>query len=281
AVGASGVSIGRLEILSAAERRTLLQEWTATERVLPAATLPQLFAAQAAATPDAVAVVFAGEQLSYGELDARANQLAHHLRALGVGAGSVVGVCLERSPALVVALIGILKAGGGYLPLDPGYPRERLSFMLADAGAALLLTQSGLRDRVDAPSVRRLELDREAAAIAAQPRGAPASAVGPHNLAYVIYTSGSTGTPKGVAVTHGGLSNVLLAMQEQVLLDRHDRLMAVTTIGFDIAALELFLLLINGAGLAIAARETVQDPPALARTIEKTGSTILQGTPTL
>jgi non-ribosomal peptide synthetase component F len=131
--------------LSAAERRTILQEWTATERALPGATLPQLFAAQAAATPDAVAVVFAGEELSYGELDGRANQLAHHLRALGVGAESVVGVCLERSLELVVALLGILKAGGGYLPLDPEYPAERLSFMLADAGAAVLITQWGLR----------------------------------------------------------------------------------------------------------------------------------------
>src|SRR5262249_26990540 len=117
-------SIGRLDILSAGERRTILQEWNATERAVPAATLPQLFAAQAAATPDAVAVVFEGEQLSYGELEVRANQLAHQLRALGVGAESVVGVCLERSLELVVALIAILKAGGGYLPLDPGYPRE-------------------------------------------------------------------------------------------------------------------------------------------------------------
>src|SRR5262245_57805118 len=281
AVAAPEVSIGRLDILSAAERHTILQGWNATERALPAATLPQLFAAQAAATPDAVAVVFEGEQLSYGELEVRANQLAHHLRARGVGAESVVGVCLERSLELVVALIAILKAGGAYLPLDPGYPRERLNFMLADAAAAVLLTQSGLRERVEAPGVRRLELDGEAAAIAAHPKSAPADTVAPHNLAYVIYTSGSTGTPKGVAVTHGGLSNVLLAIQEQVLLDRHDRLMAVTTIGFDIAALELFLPLITGAGLAIAPREIVKDPPALARTIEKTGSTILQGTPTL
>src|SRR5262249_21887398 len=126
AVAAPDVAIGRLEVLSAAERRTLLEEWNATAHALPAATLPQLFAAQAAARPDAVAVVFAHEQLSYGELEARANRLAHHLRALGVGAESVVGVCLERSLELVVALIAILKAGGGYLPLDPGYPRERL-----------------------------------------------------------------------------------------------------------------------------------------------------------
>src|SRR3989442_12857328 len=163
------VAIGRLEILSAAERRRLLRDWNATERALPGATLPQLFAAQAAKTPDAGAGVVAGEQLRYGELELRANQLAHHLRALGIGAESVGGVCLERSPALGVALIGILKAGGAYLPLDPEYPAERLHYMLADAGAALLLTQSGLRDRVDAPGVRRLELDREAAAIAAHP----------------------------------------------------------------------------------------------------------------
>src|SRR5262249_39413508 len=161
-----------------------------------AATLPQLFAAQAAATPDAVAVVFGDEQLSYGELEGRANQLAHQLRALGVGAERVVGGCLERSLELVVSLIAILKAGGAYLPLD------RLSFMLADAGAAVLISASRLRDRLDAPGVRRLELDREGAAIAAHPTSAPAGAVAPHNLAYVIYTSGSTGTPKGVAITH-------------------------------------------------------------------------------
>src|SRR5262249_36462466 len=136
------------------------------------------------------------------ELEVRANQLAHHLRALGVGAESVVGVCLERSLELVIALIGILKAGGAYLPLDPGYPRERLSFMLADAGAALLLTQSGLGDRGGAPGGGGRELEGGGAASAAHPKSAPAGAVGPHNLAYVIYTSGSTGTPKGVAITH-------------------------------------------------------------------------------
>src|SRR5262249_50306456 len=152
-------------------------------------TLPQLFAAQAAATPDAVAVVFEGEQLSYGELEVRANQLAHHLRARGVGAESVVGVCLERSLELVVALLAILKAGGAYLPLDPGSRRGRLTFWRADAAAGLLLTQGGLRGRAGAPGVRRLELDGGAAAIAAHPQSPPADTVGPHNLAYVIYTS--------------------------------------------------------------------------------------------
>src|SRR5262249_36245603 len=154
----------------------------------PGATLPQLFAAQAAATPDAVAVVFEGEQLSYGELEVRANQLAHQLRARGVGAESVVGVCLERSLELVVALIAILKAGGAYLPLAPGYPRGGLTFRLGGAAAALRLPQGGRRGRRGAPGVRRVELDGEAPAIAAHPKSPPADTVGPHNLAYVIYT---------------------------------------------------------------------------------------------
>src|SRR6516162_9073099 len=239
AMAAPEVSIGRLEILSAEERRTLLHEWTATARALPDATLPQLFAAQAAATPDAVAVVFAGEELSYGELDARANKLAHHLRALGVGAESVVGVCLERSLELVVALIAILKAGGGYLPLDPGYPRERLSFMLADAGAAVLISATGLRDRVDAPGVRRLELDGAAAAIAAHPKSAPAAVVGPHNLAYVIYTSGSTGTPKGVAVEHGHLLASNAARASFYAITSQARVLQFASPSFDAAVSEI------------------------------------------
>src|SRR5262249_860940 len=154
AVAAPEVAIGRLDILSAWERRTLLGDWNATARALAAATLPQLFAAQAAKTPDAVPVVFPADHPPFGQLYGRAKQLAHHLRGVGVGAERVVGVCLERWLELVVALLGILKAGGGYLPLDPGYPRERLSFMLADAGAAVLISASTLRDRLDAPGVR-------------------------------------------------------------------------------------------------------------------------------
>src|SRR5437660_61193 len=263
AVAAPEVAIGRLEILSAAERRTILHEWTATERALPCATLPQLFAAQAAATPDAVAVVFAGEQLSYGELDARANQLVHHLRALGVGAESVVGVCLERSLELVVALIAILKAGGGYLPLDPEYPAERLHYMLADAGAAVLISARGLRDRVDAPGVRRLELDGAAAAIAAHPKSAPADVLGPHNLAYVIYTSGSTGTPKGVAVTHGGIPHLAAAQIDRFAITSHARVLQFASASFDAAVSEIATALVAGAKLVLAPAQREGD--ALAR----------------
>src|SRR5262249_15678006 len=144
AVAAPEVSIGRLDILSAWERRTLLGGWDATARGLPAAALAELFAGQAAKTTGAGAGGFAGGQVSFGGVGGGGNPVGHHLRALGVGAESVVGVCLERSLELVVALIAILKAGGGYLPLDPGYPRERLSFMLADAGAAVLISASTL-----------------------------------------------------------------------------------------------------------------------------------------
>src|SRR5262249_31814978 len=257
AVAAPEVSIGRLEIVSAEERRRLLREWNATERSLSAATLPQLFAAQAGKTADAVAVVFAGEQLSYGGLELRANQLAHHLRALGVGAESVVGVCLERSLELVIALLGILKAGGAYLPLDPEYPAERLSFMLEDAGAALLLTQSRLRDRVGAPGVRRLELDGAAAAIAAPARSPPASAVGPPHLAYrsPISPSGSTGMPKGVAVTHNGIPNLAAAQIDRFAIPSQSRVLQFASPSFDAAVSEIATALVSGATLVLAAAE--------------------------
>ena len=178
-------AIGRLDILGAAERHTILREWNATARAIPGATLPELFAAQVARTPEADAVVFEDERLSYGELDARSSQLAHHLRALGVGPEVVVGLCIERSLAMLVGLLGILKAGGAYLPLDPDYPPERLAFMLADAGAPVLLTRTALRAhlpahdtssdgvRIDAAHI--VCLDADWPAIARQPTTAPAT----------------------------------------------------------------------------------------------------------
>ena len=155
-------AIGRLDILSAEERAIILRGWNETARAVAPATLPDLFGAQAARTPDAVAVVFGEERLSYGELDARSSRLAHHLRSLGVGPEVVVGLCVERSPELIVGLLGILRAGGAYLPLDPDYPAERLAFMLEDAAAPVLVTQSGLVDRLGSHGAHMVRLDTDA-----------------------------------------------------------------------------------------------------------------------
>ena len=164
-------------------------------------------------------MVFEDRALSYAELDAHANRLAHHLQSLGVGPETVVGLCVERSPEMVVGLLGILKAGGAYLPLDPNYPRERLAFMLADAGAPVLVTQQALLDRLPVPLPgeagrprRIVRLDADWPAIARQPATAPPLALDPRHPAYVIYTSGSTGTPKGVVVEHASLANKMLAL---------------------------------------------------------------------
>ncbi len=193
--------IGSLDILSAAERQTVVREWNSTAHAVPSAILPDLFAAQVARSPDAVAVVFENETLTYAQLDARANQLAHHLQSLGVGPEVVVGLCAERSLEMIVGLLGILKAGGAYLPLDPAYPPERLAFMLEDAAAPVLLTQSALRERLPAQGARIVRLDDHWPAIARRPTTAPPHNLHPGNTAYVIYTSGSTGTPKGVMVS--------------------------------------------------------------------------------
>ena len=200
--------IGRLDILTADERHTILHDWNDTARAIPLACVPELFEAQAARTPAAVAVVFADQQLTYAQLDARANQLAHHLRGLGVGPEVVVGLCVERSLEMLVGLLGILKAGGAYLPLDPAYPSERLAFMLEDARAPVLVTQSRLLDQLPAYGARIVQVDADWPAIAQQSTTAPRSGLHPRNTAYVIYTSGSTGAPKGVAVSHGSIPNL-------------------------------------------------------------------------
>ena len=200
-----------LEILAADERHRIVEEWNATSRPVPAASLPALFAAQAAATPDAIAAVYQDRELSYAALDAHANRLAHHLGSQGVGAETVVGLLVDRSLELVIGLLGILKAGAAYLPLDPSYPAQRLSFMLSDAGCSVLVTQQALLERAGAlvlaqdgaaNAPRLIRLDADWGAIALEPSHAPDIAIAPEQAAYVIYTSGSTGTPKGVVVAH-------------------------------------------------------------------------------
>src|SRR5438046_4418678 len=188
AVASPDVAIGRLELLSAAERRRLLEDWNATGRAVLPATLPQLFAAQAAARPDAIAVVFADERLSYGELEARSNQLAHHLRAQGVGAETVVGLCVERSPALLVGLLGILKAGGAYLPLDPSYPTARLAFMLDDAKVPVVITAHCAKDEALTGNYETITVDDSGRMIECppvRPSTEIETAFSPKHLAYV------------------------------------------------------------------------------------------------
>jgi amino acid adenylation domain-containing protein/non-ribosomal peptide synthase protein (TIGR01720 family) len=272
--------ISRLPLLSEAEREQLLVEWNQTAREYESQQcLQQLIAEQAARQPNAVAVSCGSEQLSYRELNEQANQLAHHLRALGVGPETITGVCLERSVRLPVALLGILKAGGAYLPLDPEYPLERLSFMLADSGAPVLITERQWQQHFSEQALRAVVLEEEQEAIASCARSNPESEVGPGNLAYVIYTSGSTGQPKGVMIAHANLSNFLLSMREQPGLAETDKLVAVTTFSFDIAGLELWLPLMVGARLWLAESWQAADPAGLRELLERSGATVMQATP--
>ena len=201
--------LSEVSLLEPAERHQLLVEWNDTAREVPEATVAELFEAQVGRSPDAVALVFEDQALSYGELDERANRLAHYLRGLGVGPEVVVGLCLERSTEMVVALLAILKAGGAYLPLDPDYPASRLQFMAEDAAAPLVVTTSDLAATLGLPSAHLVLVDANADAIAACASTKLATAAGPGNLAYVIYTSGSTGRPKGVMVSHRGVVDCL------------------------------------------------------------------------
>ena len=248
-------AIGRLDILDAAERQTLLCDWNDTARALPVASLPELFSAQAARSPEAVAAVLGEQRLSYAALDARANQLAHHLRGLGVGPEVVVGLCVERSLEMLVGLLGILKAGGAYLPLDPSYPPARLAFMLEDARAPVLLTQAALRQRIPEHRGPIVELDADWPAIARQPATAPGNTLHPHNTAYVIYTSGSTGTPKGVAVSHGGIPNLAAAQIDRFAITAAARVLQFASPSFDAAISEIATVLISGGSLILMAAD--------------------------
>ena len=254
-------AIGSLDLLGLEERRTILHGWNGTARAIPSATLPELFAAQVARTPDAVAVVCEDESLTYFELDARANQLAHHLRGLGVRPETAVALCVERSPAMLVGLLGILKAGGAYLPLDPGYPPDRLTFMLEDAGAPVLVTHAALLDRLPAHGARVVRLDADWPVIAQQPTEAPAVPLDPRHPAYVIYTSGSTGTPKGVVVDHAGFANKLVALRQDFAVASDFRSALLISSAFD-ASIEQTVLPLIGGGAAVVVSDAVREQPA-------------------
>ena len=259
--------IAFLPLLTTSERQQMLIAWNDTRRHHPQQMcLHHLFEAQAAQTPDRVAVIFEHQHVTYRELNERANQLAHYLQSLGVGPDTVVGLCLERSPAIVVGVLGILKAGGAYTPLDPRYPTQRLAFLLADTRMTVLLTQQRLLEHLPAltPSaIRVLCLDSEWQRVTSQPSTHPRSSVGPEHLAYVIYTSGSTGTPKGVAMPHASLVNLFRWQQHSSALPEGARTLQFASLSFDVASQEIFCTLGFGHTLVLLTEELRRDPGAM------------------
>jgi amino acid adenylation domain-containing protein len=280
-----------LSYRSTAERHPLLAEWNNTQTDYPYdQCIQHLFEAQVAHRPDATAIVApvitaladggtATETLTYDELNRRANQLAHYLQQQGVGPEVIVGICVKRSVEMMVGLWGILKAGGAYLPLDPTYPKERLAFMLQDAGVSLLLTQQSLAAGLPTHEARTLCLDTDWAAISRASETNPTSTVTPKNLAYVIYTSGSTGQPKGVQIIHRALINFFSSMRRQPGMTDLDTVLAITTLSFDVSVLELFLPLIVGGCLVLISRAVAADGFQLLEQLSRSGATIMQATP--
>ncbi|MFP2925789.1 amino acid adenylation domain-containing protein [Pyxidicoccus sp. 3LG] len=251
AVAVPDAPVSRLPLLSDAERQQVLHEWNDTGARYPRACIHELFEAQVAATPRNTALVFdkagRGSQVfTYQELNERANQVAWHLRRLGVGVEDRVGICLERSPEMVIALLGILKAGAAYVPLDPAYPPERLRFMISDAHLRMILTREELLGVLGSPPCRTSCVDRDQAELARESGTHPGVAVDPRQAAYVLYTSGSTGRPKGVVVHHEGVAAFFRGMDDRLGTEAPGTWLAVTSISFDISVLELFWTLARG-----------------------------------
>jgi len=274
--------VSALPLLTQAERHQLLVEWNDTKVEYPLdKCIHQLFEEQVELTPDSEAVLFEDKQLTYRELNQRANCLAHHLRTLGVGPEVLVGICVERSLEMVVGLLGILKAGGAYVPLDPSYPSERLAFMLEDSSVSVLLTQASLVEALPKHQARVLCLDTDALSFAMQTQSNPISGVMPKNLAYVIYTSGSTGKPKGAMNTHRAICNRLLWMQDTYQLTEADRVLQKTPFSFDVSVWEFFWPLLTGARLVIAKQDGHRDPGYLVKAIVQQQITTLHFVPSM
>jgi amino acid adenylation domain-containing protein len=275
-------SIGALQIL-AEEEREELQSWNATETEVPKACVHELIRSQVERRPGKVALVCGDRTVTYGELDGAANRLARALRERGVGRGTLVGLCLERSPEMVVALLAVLKAGGAYVPLDPDYPVKRLGLMIEDSGLEVLVSETTLRGLLPEDTVPVLWLDEEAQALAALDGSEiphDDRRARPEDPAYVIYTSGSTGTPKGVSVPHRSVVNLLESVSKRPGMTSEDIVLAVTTLSFDIAVSELILPLFVGACVVIASREVAADGAQLLATLERHRASFLDATPT-
>ncbi|MGW2348910.1 non-ribosomal peptide synthase/polyketide synthase [Actinacidiphila glaucinigra] len=271
--------VGHLDVMDGGERARVLREWNATGHPVPGLTLPELFRAQAAATPSAPALLVEDAAVGYAELDARVERLAHVLAGAGVGPETTVAVALPRSAALVVTLLAVHRAGGAYLPLDTGYPAERLAFMLADARPACVVTAEGVA--LPDTGAPRLVVDADGTPAADAPTGPLPRAYDPRRPAYVIYTSGSTGRPKGVVVPQEGIVNRLLWMQDTYGLTAEDRVLQKTPAGFDVSVWEFFWPLVTGAALVVARPEGHKDPAYLARLIQRSGVTTAHFVPSM
>nr|WP_168488174.1 non-ribosomal peptide synthetase [Streptomyces sp. RLB1-33]QIY68645.1 amino acid adenylation domain-containing protein [Streptomyces sp. RLB1-33] len=266
--------LSAVPVLAEDERRRALDEWNDTAADIPAAPAPHLFAAQVARTPDAVAVLADGVEVSYAELDRRANRLARHLLGAGVLPESTVALCLPRGLELVTAILAVWKAGAAYLPVDAEYPAERIAYMLSDSRAALLVSTREMLNELPSASIRAIAIDGPAAeAIAAGPTTDPGLDIAPGNAAYVIYTSGSTGRPKGVVVSHAGLASLVAAQVEALGAGPGSRVLQFASAGFDAATWELVMALCSGAALVVAGAEDLLPGPSLVGLVGRHGVT--------
>ncbi|HYP01542.1 MAG TPA: amino acid adenylation domain-containing protein, partial [Pyrinomonadaceae bacterium] len=274
--------VSELPLLTEDERRLLLSAWNETKEDYPSGKpLHELIEAQAERTPDACALFFEDERLTYRELNARANQLAHYLRSHGVAPETVVGICMERSLDMVTGLLGIMKAGGAYLPLEPEYPKERLSYMLRDARVPVILTQRKFAGNLPEHTARVVCMEADGDRIASESTHNPASVAAASNLIYIIYTSGSTGEPKGAMLAHSGVANCLLWMQQRHKLTAEDRVLLKAPLSFDSSVWELFWPLMVGAGVVIARAGEQRDSAYLAELIARRRVTTVHFVPSM
>ncbi|MDB6121125.1 MAG: amino acid adenylation protein [Pedosphaera sp.] len=273
----AGKPLSELPLLSEADRQQILVEWNKTQADYPKdKTIHGLFEQQAATAPNAVAAVFEGRQLSYGELNLQSNQLASQLQKMGVKPGVMVGICVERSLEMLVGVLAIMKAGGAYVPMDPAFPKERLGYMIEDAKMPVLVTQKSLVADLPPHKAQVVCVDAPLPTGSTGPFVSPATA---EDLAYVIFTSGSTGRPKGVQLSHRAVVNFLNSMRRAPGLTSKDILLAVTTLSFDIAGLEIFLPITTGAQVVIASREATADGNQLLKLLKESKTSVMQATP--
>jgi amino acid adenylation domain-containing protein len=280
-IGANAdAKLSELPVMTERELGLVLHRFNATAADYPRnICVHQLVEAQVARAPNATAFEFNGQPLTFRELSEKANRLAHHLRTLGVGPETLVGICVERSLDMPVAMLGVLKSGGAYVPLDPDFPADRLAFYVRDSKMPVVVTQDRLVNRLSADGCRFVCLDRDAESIAQHSSANPENLTRPEELAYVLYTSGSTGRPNGVAIPHRALVNLLLSVQREPGLSAADTILSLTTLSFDIHTVETWLPMISGARSVIVPREVALDGHRLAELLDRVNATVMQSTP--